>query len=89
MILAFLLGCSGEQGNEMAQGNSASSTIRKVKFLEFYATWCRPCKKQAPVYEKLRREFRRIAGSARSPICWSSLMEKLKRKCGDIILTKS
>jgi thioredoxin 1 len=60
MILAFLLGCSGEQGNEMAQGNSASSTIRKVKFLEFYATWCRPCKMQAPVYEKLRREFRRI-----------------------------
>jgi thioredoxin 1 len=60
ILLLFIFGCSGEQGRDAGQGNSASPAAGKVTFLEFYATWCRPCKMQAPVYEKLKREFRGI-----------------------------
>ena len=30
----------------------------KVVFLNFWATWCRPCRREMPAMEKLYREFR-------------------------------
>jgi len=30
----------------------------KVVFLNFWATWCRPCRREMPAMEKLHREFR-------------------------------
>ncbi|TMA11075.1 MAG: redoxin domain-containing protein [Deltaproteobacteria bacterium] len=30
----------------------------KVVFLNFWATWCNPCRREMPAMEKLHREFR-------------------------------
>lgn len=30
----------------------------KVAIIDFYATWCGPCKKLAPIYSKLSNEFK-------------------------------
>lgn len=31
--------------------------VRRVQFLEFYADWCGPCKKQKPIVEKLESAY--------------------------------
>lgn len=45
---------SGLQGDKLALG----SLKGKVLILDFWATWCGPCRLQHPLYEKVKQKFR-------------------------------
>lgn len=32
----------------------------KVKFKDFYSDWCPPCKKQTPIVDELKKEYKEV-----------------------------
>src|SRR5512141_3179844 len=47
------------QGAPSAQGAPAAAVVNNTKptFVEFYTTWCAPCKQMTPIVDKLRDEY--------------------------------
>jgi thiol-disulfide isomerase/thioredoxin len=52
--LPFDFTLSGLQGDKFA----LNSLKGKVTVLDFWATWCRPCRSQHPLYEQVRAKFK-------------------------------
>jgi thiol-disulfide isomerase/thioredoxin len=53
-LLPFDFTLSGLQGDKFA----LNSLKGKVTVLDFWATWCRPCRSQHPLYEQVRAKFK-------------------------------
>ncbi|MGX5376664.1 thioredoxin [Ligilactobacillus sp. LYQ135] len=42
---------------ELTDANFESETAKGVTFTDFWATWCGPCRMQAPVVDQLANEY--------------------------------
>ncbi|HWG91027.1 MAG TPA: thioredoxin family protein [Candidatus Thermoplasmatota archaeon] len=50
--------------NPTAAERDAVLASRKVVFIDFYASWCAPCKGYSPKFQRMAREVRRAAPDA-------------------------
>jgi thioredoxin 1 len=60
LVMSMLLaGCSGPgiTRSDSPEDLEAALSSGKPVLLDFYATWCTPCKFQAPIIEELRKEY--------------------------------
>jgi thioredoxin 1 len=65
-VLLLLAGCSGNgaesatgsaEVKQITDGSFVSDTASGVALVDFWAPWCKPCLRQAPIVEKIAREF--------------------------------
>jgi thiol-disulfide isomerase/thioredoxin len=49
---------SAQADDAKAPKKAAAKTAKKVKVIEFSAKWCVPCKVFAPIYSKLKSQFK-------------------------------
>ena len=65
VILSFFVGISsatyaGETGKvkELTEKNFNAAIEKGVVIVDFWATWCRPCLMQAPIFEEAAKEMK-------------------------------
>ncbi len=68
----------GDLRGELAGGEvfSLAEYRGEVVVLNFWATWCAPCRKEAPILSRLHREGVRVIGIAVDPQPFPKLLEK-------------
>lgn len=47
-----------QQGNEMAFENIIQNNAKKILYIDFWASWCAPCRRAMPASKALREEFK-------------------------------
>ncbi len=73
LVMLFALGCDEEAKPAPPKPVKKPAVADRIQVLDFYATWCGPCKRNAPGIDQLEREGKRIA---RIDIDQSDLDEK-------------
>ena len=56
----LIVSCSLEGPAEINESPVKLESGQKVVFYKFYADWCPPCKKQAPIVEAISKEYPNI-----------------------------
>lgn len=63
-LLAGFSGCKPSQATDdeksvqtKVQTAVATDSLNKIEVLDFYATWCGPCKQMAPVMEQMESKY--------------------------------
>lgn len=58
LVLVVMLALAGQTIiAQNADSQSAPATASKPRVLEFSAVWCAPCKKFAPIFEKVKSKY--------------------------------
>jgi thiol-disulfide isomerase/thioredoxin len=56
LLIFFAIEANGQELVKLAQLKKEISSGNKIKVLNFWATWCAPCVKELPLFEKLHQE---------------------------------
>ncbi len=48
---------NGEQAVEVSETVNATAAEADIQVIDFYATWCVPCKHLAPIIEKMEKKY--------------------------------
>lgn len=61
LVLFFrCLGVLGQESVKLVQLKKELTTGSKIKVVNFWATWCAPCVKEIPLFEKLGKENKEV-----------------------------
>lgn len=71
---------SEKEFNDIINGNNLSNE-KKLVVVDFYATWCAPCKRFAPEFKKLEKEYGKHILFAKMNIEENEEIETIVDKC--------
>ena len=77
---------NGEQAVEVSETVNATAAEADIQVIDFYATWCVPCKHLAPIIEKMEKKYAgKIAFSRVDVDAEPQLAEQYNIKGGEVI----
>ena len=60
LLLTTRFGAYSQESVKLSQLKKEFATGSKIKVINFWATWCAPCVKEMPLFEKLGKENKEV-----------------------------